>query len=69
MPTTWRSARIPTGEVVTSTETVALKGGGGGEGGVQGGEGGEGGKGGCVGGKGGDDGDGGWQFPKTQLEP
>ena len=49
MPTTWRSARIPTGEVVTSTETVALKGGGGGEGAVQGCEGGGGGEGGGEG--------------------
>ena len=62
-------ARIPTGERVTSTERVALKGGGGGEGGGQGGEGGEGGEGGCVGGEGGGDGGGGWQLPKTQLGP
>ena len=67
--TAWKAARIPTGETVKSTETVALKGGGGGEGGGHGGEGGEGGEGGCVGGEGGDDGDGSGQLPKTQLEP
>eukprot|EP00964_Phaeocystis_antarctica_P030031 scaffold16922_cov51-Phaeocystis_antarctica.AAC.4 len=68
-PVAWRRARVPTGETVKLTETVAPKGGGGGEGGGQGGEGGEGGDGGCVGGEGGDDGDGGRQFPKAQLEP
>ena len=67
--TAWKAARIPTGETVKLTETVAPKGGGGGEGGGQGGEGGEGGEGGCVGGEGGGDGDGGRQLPKTQLEP
>ena len=64
----WRSLRVPTGETVKSTETVALKGGvkggGSGEGGGQGGEGGEGGEGGCVGGEGGGDGGGGRQLPK-----
>ena len=67
--TAWKAARIPTGETVKSTETVALKGGESGEGGGQGGEGGEGGEGGCVGGEGGGDGGGGGQLPKTQLEP
>ena len=56
-------ARVPTVEIVMSTETVALKGGGGGEGGGQGGEGGESGEGGCLGGGGGG------QLPKAQLEP
>ena len=65
----WRTARVVAGEMVKSTVTVALKGGGGGEGGGKGGEGGEGGEGGCVGGEGGGDGDGGGQLPKPQLEP
>ena len=64
----WKTLRVPMGETVKSTETVALKGGGGGEGGGQGGEGDEGGEGGCVGGEGGGDGDGGGQLPKPQLE-
>eukprot|EP00964_Phaeocystis_antarctica_P105650 scaffold70636_cov51-Phaeocystis_antarctica.AAC.3 len=61
---TWRTARVPGGETVKSTETVALKGGVDGEGGGQGGEGGDGGEGGCVGGEGGGDGGGGRQLPK-----
>ena len=52
-PEICRKDRIPTGETMTSTEIVALKGGEGGEGGGQGGIGG------CVGGDGGDGGKGG----------
>jgi len=52
-PVTCRMDRIPTGETMTSTEIVALKGSKGGEGGGQGGIGG------CVGGDGGDGGEGG----------
>eukprot|EP00964_Phaeocystis_antarctica_P099241 scaffold65099_cov67-Phaeocystis_antarctica.AAC.5 len=52
-PVTCRMDRIPTGETMTLTEIVALKGSKGGEGGGQGGIGG------CVGGDGGDGGEGG----------
>ena len=72
----WRSLRVPTGETVKSTETVALKGGakggGSGEGGGQGGEGGDGGGGGgggCLGDEGGEGGGVGGQLPEPQLEP